>query len=165
MEALAAISLVGNIYQFLEFSELLISRSVKLHRFRNGTLPEYADLEAVTRHLISLNTNLQTSTASTDEGLQKLCISCKDLADELLKALEQLRQNGERGMVMNIRKALRSMWKEKDIQRLDQRLKRFREELSLNTIVDLRYVFSQDSYLAQLNRAAGNKAHESGPTN
>ena len=142
MEALATIGLVGNICQFLEFSELLISRTVKLRRFRNGILPEHADLEAVTRHLISLSASLQTSAASTDDGLQKLCVSCQDVADELLGALEQLKRKGERGKMMNIRKALHSVLKEKDIQRLDQRLRRFREELSFNTIVDLRYVLS-----------------------
>ena len=97
---------------------------MQLQRSQNGTLPEHADVETVTRHLISLNNKLQASPASTDNGLQKLCASYNDVAEELLRELERLKRKGGQGKRQNVKQALHTMWKEKDIERLDQRLKK-----------------------------------------
>ena len=88
MEALAAVSLAGNILQFLSFTGDAISKTRQIHAFILGTLKEHDDLEGLTTVLRGLSGRLQASVGSVDSGLEQLCSSCNEIADELLKALE-----------------------------------------------------------------------------
>ncbi|KAF2180628.1 hypothetical protein K469DRAFT_455391, partial [Zopfia rhizophila CBS 207.26] len=58
METLAAIGLVGNIIQFVQFSCKLISESAQLYGSGEGALVLNSDIEAVTKDLVSLNNKL-----------------------------------------------------------------------------------------------------------
>ncbi|KAF2175016.1 hypothetical protein K469DRAFT_756484 [Zopfia rhizophila CBS 207.26] len=114
METLAIIGLVGNIVQFVDFSGKLIAKSTELYRSSEGALLENIDAETATNHLVLLNNKLQdTATTASDEALKRLCESCKSTANELLAALDGVKVN-------------------------EGRLSRFREELNLHVVVDLR---------------------------
>lgn len=89
MEALAAVSLAGNILQFLIFIGAAISKTRQIHAFILGTLKEHDDLEGLTT---VLRGRLQASVGSVDSELEQLCSSCSEVADELLKALECIRR-------------------------------------------------------------------------
>jgi len=92
METLAAIGLVGNIVQFVDFSGKLISESVQLYQSCEGALAENIDIEATINHLVLLNEKLKSTTTVTGDGaLQKLCASCNTVADELLAALNKVK--------------------------------------------------------------------------
>lgn len=92
MEALAAVSLAGNILQLLSFAGDAISKSRQIHASVNGALEEHEDLEIVTTNLKDLSVRLQTPAGPVDSVLEQLCIRCREIADELLKALESLCQ-------------------------------------------------------------------------
>ncbi|XTI95124.1 hypothetical protein V2W45_1503335 [Cenococcum geophilum] len=129
METLAIIGLVGNIVQFIDFSGKLISKSTKLHRSSEGALAENIDTETATNHLVLLNSKLRTTaTATGDSALESLCKSCGTAADELLAALEKVKKS--------MRKALRSVWNKEE--ELERQLARFREELKVHVVVNLR---------------------------
>ncbi|KAL9137009.1 MAG: hypothetical protein Q9175_001793 [Cornicularia normoerica] len=90
METLAAISLAGNILQFLNCTGDAISKSCQIHASVSGILKGLDDLEGLTTHLKSLSIPLQASPGPVDSVLEQLCPGCSEVADELLKALERL---------------------------------------------------------------------------
>lgn len=72
MESLAAISLAGNILQFLNFTGAAISKTRQIHASTSGTLKEHDDLEGITTDLKDLTSCLQTSTEPVGSVLGQL---------------------------------------------------------------------------------------------
>jgi hypothetical protein len=86
-----------------------------------------------------LNNNLKDAAISTgDRALETLCQSCIATAKELLAALDKIKVKGEKGRWESMRKALLSVWNKKDIEELERRLARIKEELNLHIVVDIR---------------------------
>ena len=149
MEAFAIIGLVGNVVQFIDFSGKLIAKSTELCQSNEGALAENIDTEMATNHLVLLNNKLKdTATTTSDDALKRLCESCKSTADELLAALNKVRVSGKQDRWKTIRKALRSVLSKEKIRELEGRLARFREELNLHVVVDLRCVAHYQAIIA-----------------
>ena len=141
METLAIIGLVGNIVQFVDFSGKLISKSAELYQSSEGALAENIDIETATKHLLLLNKKLKDASSATgDASIQRLSVSCHAAAIDLLVALDKVKTKGEQKRWKSIRKALRSIWGKGEIEELERRLTRFREELNLHLTEDLRLV-------------------------
>ncbi|KKA23726.1 kinesin light chain 1, partial [Rasamsonia emersonii CBS 393.64] len=139
MDPLSIVGLVGNIVQFLDFTGTILSTSAHIYSSSRGVLPENADIETVTRHLVLLNNKLKDAASSSGAGeLQKLCALCSNVADELLAALDKLKVKGQPGRWKSVKKALQSIWSKNKIEELEQRLARLREELNLHVVVELR---------------------------
>jgi len=139
MEALAAISLIGNVVQFVDFSSKLVSGSVQLYRSAQGALEDNIDTETATKHLLLLNHGLQDSATSAGDGpLKSLCGSCHAVATELLEALAKLKVQGKKQKLKSIKMALQNLWSKEHIARLEGRLAKIREELNLHITVSLR---------------------------
>ena len=139
METLAAVSLAGNILQFLSFTGATISKTRQIHASSSGTLKEHDDLEGIATHLKDLASRLQTSTEPVDPVLAQLCSSCSEVADELLKTVKYLGVKGKLKRSESFRKALKALWGKEKLRSLEERLAGFRQELSLHVAVDLRY--------------------------
>jgi hypothetical protein len=141
METLAAIGLVGNIVQLVDFSGKLISKSAQLYQSSEGALPYNIDIETVTGDLVVLNNKLKDAANIAGDGaLESLCKSCNAVAEELLAALDKVKVKGKQQKWKSIRKALQSVWSKEHIGELERRLASFREELNLHVTVDLRCV-------------------------
>ena len=139
MEVLAAVSLAGNILQFLSVTCDAISKSRRIHASISGTLKEHDDLEGLTTDLKGLSSRLQASAAPVDSVLEQLCSNCSEVADELLKALEHLTIKGRHTRSQSLRKALKALWVKEKLKLLEQSLAGFRQELTLHVTVELRY--------------------------
>ena len=142
MEPLAAVGLAGNILQFLNFTRDTISKSHQIRTFIFGTLKEYADLEDLTAHLKDLSGRLQASSEPVDSVLEQLSSRCREVAEELLEALESLRVKGKHTRFQSIRKALKVFWGREKLRILEERLAGFRHELNLHITAELRYHYS-----------------------
>ena len=141
METLAIIGLIGNVVQFIDFSGKLIAKLTELYRSSDGALAENIDAETATNHLALLNNKLKdAATGTSDDALKSLCESCKFTTDKLLAALNKVKVNGKQDRWKSIRKALQSVWSKEEIRELEGRLARFRQELNLHLIMDLRCI-------------------------
>jgi hypothetical protein len=144
MEVLAAIGLVGNIVQFVDFSCKLISGSVRLYGSVEGALVENSEIEAVARDVVLLHEKLKGGTTSTSNAaIKSICQSCNNVSDELLDALHTLKVKGKYQRWTSLRKAFRSIWSKEKIEELERRLARLRERLNLRIIAELRCVPTQ----------------------
>jgi len=143
MEALAAIGLVGNIVQFVDFGGRLIAESIELCHSNDGALAENVDIETATKHLVVLIKKLKDDAIIAGDGaLQNLSNLCRNAAIDLLVALDKVKVKNRQQRWSSIRKALRSVWSKEEIRELGQRLVKFKEELNLHVVVQLRYVIS-----------------------
>jgi hypothetical protein len=146
MEALAAIGLVGNIVQFVDFSRKLISKSIQLYHSYDGALAEDIEIEKATKHLLRLNKTLKDDAATVGDGaLQSLSLSCREAAIDLLEALGKAKVKDRQQKWESIRKALKSVWSKEELKRLEQRLAKIKDDLNLHVVVGLRYVMLSQS--------------------
>lgn len=135
MEGLAAVSLAGNILQFLDFVGTVVSKTREVYTSTTGGLREHEDIGIITKDLKGLNGRLQTS---TDPVLDKLCTRCSEVAEELLVALARLAVKGKHNAYQSFRKTLKALWGKEKLRGLEDRLAGFRQELTLYIIVDMR---------------------------
>ena len=120
MEALAAVSLAGNVLQFLNFTSDVISKSRQIHGSITGTLKENDDLEGLTGDLKCLSGRLQTLAGPVDPVFVQLCSSCSEVADELLAALNHLGVKGKHTRSQSLRKALKALWGQERLRSLEE---------------------------------------------
>jgi hypothetical protein len=148
MAELTTIGLARNIIQFVDFGVKLFAGSRELYKSATGSTEEGLELEVVTKSLQDLAQSLNTDKSprlgqavSKDEReLRKLTAECEKLAEKLLQTLKKLKvkDNGNRKWD-SFRKALARVMKEKEIKDLEDRLARFRKQISQVLLLMMRY--------------------------
>jgi len=147
MDPFSALGLAGNIVQFVDFSSKLISAGVEIYKSTDGIsqrnmelIEVFEDLNSITEALNEGSTNKNKRGYSKDEiALMDIALKCKVLADKLLETLRSLAVKRPGKKWQTVRQALRSMWKEKDIQDMQTRLNDLRSQLTLRLVAILRY--------------------------
>ncbi|KAF2662244.1 hypothetical protein K491DRAFT_710188 [Lophiostoma macrostomum CBS 122681] len=137
MEALAAVSLAGNVVQFVEFSCKLFEQATTI--YHTGTARGAQDIETLTQQLQALCADLAHGNNSVqqprptrlpDQGsLQKLAKDCETVANELLFELHELRAKDPNSKWSSFRAALAVSWKEKRVDAMQKRLDSYRSQL------------------------------------
>ena len=143
LDPFSALSLAGNIVQFVDFSCKLISESQEVYRSAAGASVENVEVEIIAENLSQLSDKLtNSSTPISRDGLHKdeaalagLAASCKEVANELLFTIQRLRvKDGPRRKWRSFHQALKTVWKESKIVELQNRLNSLRNEMTIQTI-------------------------------
>ncbi|KAM0794758.1 hypothetical protein BDR22DRAFT_676431 [Usnea florida] len=130
LESLAALSLAGNVVQFIDFGCRLLSKSRELYRSSDGALAENVEIENIASSLTALSKGLtpgssQTQSESIDyENLRSLAEDCKSIATELLQALRKLKVKDPQTKLQCFRTALKRIWRSEKIENISKRLDR-----------------------------------------
>ncbi|KAE9381924.1 hypothetical protein N431DRAFT_539452 [Stipitochalara longipes BDJ] len=148
LDPMTALSLAGNIVQFVDFSTKLIVKGHELYTSCDGASVGNAELEVIAKDLQELNERLkpsQTEQAGTtrltdsDIALCKLSEQCSRVAGELISALEKLKVQGTANRRWkSFRQALKWLMKKEEVEAIAQRLQTFRNELDLHILVSMR---------------------------
>ncbi|KAN0092090.1 hypothetical protein V8E51_017937 [Hyaloscypha variabilis] len=148
LDPLTALSVAGNIVQFVDFSIKLVAKGTELYNSADGASIGHAELEVIANDLQELNSRLQPSppapdTVKTnwtaDTALHKLTEQCSTVAGELLQALNRLKVEGTSNRRWkSVRQALKGLMKKDEVDAIVQRLQRFRDELNLHILVSMR---------------------------
>jgi hypothetical protein len=144
LDPLTALSLVGNIVQFVDFSIKLLGKAHEIHNSTQGSLQENLDAETVAETIGALQIKLRiqdddkNSDGKLDESLERLCLGCDEIAKELLDVLDKFKVQGKRSPWKSMRQAIKSMKGKTAVGEIYDRLKRFQETLELTILVDLR---------------------------
>jgi hypothetical protein len=85
--------------------------------------------------------NSNTGLSLDEQALQSLAEACSGIASELLEKLEQLKVRGPKRKWKSLYKALKGVWNRTELDALLERLSRYREELELHLLVNIKYVF------------------------
>lgn len=149
MDPLSATSLAACVVNFLDFAGKLISVTNELRESgiegRVGTM----ELEQITSDLLGWSSKLKTSRkeslrAATDSEDGEKCytdhaMKCQNIAKELLGVISKVKNKGGRSSTWdNLRTALLSIWHEKEIEALETRLDRYRQQIMFDNVELLR---------------------------
>ena len=156
MDPLTALSLAGNIIQFVDFGSKLLQKGHEIYNSVDGASIGNKELEAAAINLRELSGRLNASTVSRrarrdvgvtgtvpDVAIVQLSKNCLLVAAELLQVLDRLRVQGDSNRRWkSFRQALKSSLKQGRVNELNNRLQTLRQELSFNVLVSLRSVWS-----------------------
>ena len=166
MDPLSALSLAGNVIQFIDFGIRLLSSAGELYELSAGSLAVNDELEFVTTDLRALVKKLRTSLPESDskdmsygiytsdrghdsssDSLGSICDQAASVADELVEKLESLKIKGDeqKGQkrpklrhLQSLKAAVKSLWSQKDISALLERLNRLRQALGTRVLMSIR---------------------------
>ena len=147
MEPLTAFSLVCGVIQVVDFSTKTLSKCKEI--YQDGSLSEYQELEALTKHLAHLRDKLElpaanpsiVSSARFDErGLLKVAGQCSATADQLVARFHSLKIEGPHKKRQAILKTVKLLLEKGEIQTIQKRLDEYRNVLDTQILINLRYV-------------------------
>lgn len=154
MDPASILGVVAATVQFVDFSATLLSRSLTVYTSASGELFEEKRRTAIVQDLHYLNEKIKktskeavraTVTDQNECDLLELCAGCDDVDRDLLGALDKLKVNKAKNKQWeSCRVALESIWNGDAVDRLEQRLSAYRQQISLHMIWGMRY----DSTLA-----------------
>lgn len=148
LDPLSALSLAAVIVQFVDFGSRILVSGYETYHDQHGTTQERFDLEEVTQDLFKFQNQLATPANAKEKEtvdmrvLQQLATKCRDLADDLLRLLDDLKVQ-ESGLLRtwdSFRQACRARAKKGEIARLEKLLKVIGEQVNARLIYMIRYV-------------------------
>jgi len=150
-EALAIISLVGNVIQFVELGSEIINKATEFHQSRHGALAENLEIEDATDRLSKLSKALRVdATRANDTEIQALCLSAENTAEVLLTELKKVKANyaqpgqnaqpGKSGKLESLMLSFKAVFKRHKIQELEHQLDKIKADLNLHVTVEQRCV-------------------------
>ena len=133
-EALAAVALAGNVLQFFEAATSFIVNAGRICRSRlvGEEPPNLNELRGIATGLQGLLVKLQPQGTLNQEhrvDLASLSRNCADTVQELLGKLDKIGLSGQ-GCGDLLLAEFRAMWNSQEIQELETRIMRFREQLA-----------------------------------
>ena len=131
-----AISLAGNIAQFIDFSCKLFSASKSIYTSKSGLSNDGEDLHTLTANLQSISGKLkpvplQSPKSNVSDELQDLALRCDNIATELLTVLNKLALRDKHSRWDSFYAALKTTWNKGKIDEMSKRLDSYRLQLVL----------------------------------
>jgi len=147
VDPFSALGVAGNIVQFLDFGSKLVSKGREIYSSADGSSITNVELEIISQDLHEITDSLastppfnsiQISNLGDDE-MRRLATSCKTVAEQLLGVVRDLKvdETCKHRRWKSFRQALKSVWKDGDIQSLQDRLDGFRGQLTIRLITIL----------------------------
>ena len=150
LDPLTALGVAGNIIQFVDFSIKLASDGVEL--YRKGALANNSELEQATRDLTYLTGKLAsehqvsqsqsgfvTKLPSKNEvALKELAGSCKELGDEIISVLAELKAKKSQNGIESFRKAIKNAKRKEKLRKMKERLKTLQDQLTFHLLAVLK---------------------------
>ena len=145
MEALAALSIVANVFQVIDFSMTILSTAYELRKA--GTTRDQSNICMVAYDLKALNSKLKQSSQvistsnnhSQDQlDLERLVDRASAISDDLTQLLDNHKATPGSGRLISLAKAIQSSWDQKKVVEMTTQLERIRNELSFRVLVSIR---------------------------
>jgi len=137
MDPLTALSLAGNIIQFVDFGYKIFSSSRELYTSKNGVLTGAEELEYVTLDLRATMSNLSRGDSFGKE-FDRVCEDAVKVADELLGRLDGLKVEGKFRGWNSFRQAVMIAFSGDEINDLKTRLSDLSKTVDTHLLVSLR---------------------------
>ena len=144
MDPLSAVSLAGNLIQFVQLGMQVVGTAKEI--YVNGSVAANIDLEDLTKDLRTVTLKLKLpprgDTASqtiNEQALNQAYDRCIEISDNLIAHLKKLKGPGGRGgKWKSFRQALEAVWTKKDVEEIASRLSAYRAQMELHLLVSLK---------------------------
>ncbi|RFU79029.1 hypothetical protein TARUN_3158 [Trichoderma arundinaceum] len=149
MDALGAISLAGNVVQFVEYAIIAVAKAAEIFNSADGRLREDAELELIVNDVKSSFQSVHPSedtgnkVSVSDKDLNHLIEKCDLVADDIMTILETCRLKVKQTRATTdffqaFGKASKSLSKQPELRELRGRLFTLRDQVSTHLIVLIR---------------------------
>jgi hypothetical protein len=149
MESLAALSLAGNVVQFVEFAGNILSRAHRLHKSTNDVPDALIDIDIICKDLVGITATLSVTAEgpstsneqqwSIERSLGSLRSRCCQIGNDLIKSLEKLRVKGSVSRWKALKKAIAAEWQTGKLEGLQERLTAVRFEIHFHLTFVMKY--------------------------
>lgn len=146
MEALAALSLAGNVIQFIEFGSKLFSQGCELYKSADGRLAVDDELRLITIELKEFirkiqgagitdqpntsETTLYITGATPDSNFENICYEAAKIAEAILSKLTHRKlDKGRNRKLESFKRVWSQIWSQGEFDSLYGRLSRLREAI------------------------------------
>jgi acylphosphatase len=153
MDPISALGAAAAVVQFIDFTSNVISESLEIKNSLHGTTVENAEIEVVAISVKELMQNLDESLreigrkrklSAIEENVQSVGIACQAVAEELQKAIREVKNppleikiRGKSKAWDSFRQALKSVWTRSAIEGLERRLDRLRQQLITSLLLNV----------------------------
>jgi hypothetical protein len=146
LDPLTAISLAGNVAQFVDFSSKIISRTRELTKSSYRATQQAYNAEILIRDLIRVTEQVRggarsasaSSIVGKDAALEDLCDGCILLSERMIKRLEKLKLEEGAGKRQAFLHALKSVWSQKELESEESQLAIYRSQLEFRVLTSFR---------------------------
>ncbi|TGJ82841.1 hypothetical protein E0Z10_g5922 [Xylaria hypoxylon] len=145
-EAIAALALAGNIFQFLEAGGKFSKKAYAIATTGSNSLADLRELRHITEYLhplleqLTQGTDLETPRAINRSQARLIALSkeCSQVVKELLQTLDDAGV-ADSGRQMNaIITAFKLTWRQSKIQQLDHQISKLRQQLAVDLLISIR---------------------------
>lgn len=146
LDPLTAISLAGNVAQFVDCSSKIVSRTRELTKSSHRATQEAYNAEILVRDLVKVTEKVKdgaraaraSSPAEEDKALEDLCNGCIILSERMIKRLEKLKLEEGAGKRQAFLRALKSVWSQRELESEESQLATYRSQLEFRVLTSLR---------------------------
>lgn len=143
MESLAALSLAGNVLQFIEFSSELVRDAASVYRSASGLPAELQDMAIITENLASHMNRLSApaikpNSSVNEQALVSLAKNCQATCSELQQLVEGIRGKTPRSRGNSFLVTWKALRRKGELERLEKRLDRYRSQILSHIVSMLR---------------------------
>lgn len=149
LDPFSAISLAGNIVQFVEFASKIVSKGNQIRS--NGAATENLELEEATEKLLAIVSRLKRQVVTTpesrcltedDQMLEDLTNNCVDAGSLLIDRLQELKVPAgvKHRRWKSLRQGLKTVWDKKNLEAFAAKLAEFRSQLEVGILLTLKSV-------------------------
>ena len=140
MDPLSAVGVAGTIVQFVTFASTLISKSTEIYNSASGSSTEVLDLHHVSQHLQQLSNKLTVASSEEVSVFRDIIEAAKQDCEKVSDLVEQLKlKDGASRQWKSFRAALKVVCHGHEIARLEGRLERTQNAVTLQLNVEARY--------------------------
>lgn len=140
MDSITAFSLAGTILQFVDSGTRLVTLAWSQYRRLPDGDNHYSQLQKVTESLVTILPDLRVPTHAIvgTNGFCQLTIECERTASELLDILKKTRAEEATRKRNVIKTAFRIVCDQSEVQRLEDQMLSFRNQLTFLLLASLR---------------------------
>jgi hypothetical protein len=149
LDPVAATGIAGNIVQFIQFASDIVSKFREIYNSAAGAAREITDLVTLAENDIALqlraslrSPGIVSALTKEDQELDDVRVQCWEIATELLEALDMLKVKGTPGKWKSFKMAVKTVWEEKNLEAMGERLAAFNNLLAMHMVIDTRYANS-----------------------
>jgi hypothetical protein len=143
MDPVSSIGLASSAAQLITFASDLITKSREIYHSLDGSLVKNDELANIARtlqsqsRLVRARLGEQRAPSETGRELSHLCDAVRDVSQELIDVIESLQSESSSSSWRSFRQALKSVWKERDIEELLRRLEQYRRQIDSLLLMNL----------------------------
>jgi hypothetical protein len=151
MDPMTAIGLAGSIVQFVSFSHEFVSLGKEIYNSSTGAREQSIELDTMIQDLSAIHKSLLQSWSTDpdcrskqEKNIASLVTQCEPIYQKLQGVLAGLQVQGDHRKWKSFCKALKSVWKEDQINSMEKRLHRLQRQIDSHLVADIRYGSLQD---------------------